>query len=329
MRESPSFRPSARLPLTEVLREIYRPEADLTLWLDGVRRSAEEAFTGHAGAQTYIMRRSTGLGRVEAVSAEEPWRTAMAKVMMAASTEDLAPYFSGTSVRRAPTSHPALGGAREAGIGTIVVALGFADRERVGGLSFVFPGPTCRVARGTRSALDRISAHFGAALRLRGQPPRPEEARLSPDGAVLDARGDATAPAARERLRAAAVAIARARRDDHHEPGAGLALWTAMVEGRWTLVERFDGDGKRFWIARRNDSLGQPSPALGPRERMVLERAALGGSLRYVAYELGLPPSTVSDLLARGLRRLGLRSRAELVELYASLASRTDGDDPA
>lgn len=93
-----------------------------------------------------------------------------------------------------------------------------------------------------------------------------------------------------------------------------------MIEGRWTLVERVDTDGKRLLLAKRNPPDSIAHRALTERERAVVERASLGGSLRHVAYELGLAESTVSEALSRALKKLGIKTRAELLELRASLS---------
>ena len=119
------------------------------------------------------------------------------------------------------------------------------------------------------------------------------DATVTPGGALLDASGVAEERSSRERLRDAAVAISRARDRAAREPAECLAFWRAMVEGRWTLVERIDTDGKRLLVAKRNAPGSTLSSALTERERGVVERASLGGSLRHVAYELGLAESTV------------------------------------
>ena len=173
--------------------------------------------------------------------------------------------------------------------------------------------------RSAPCALSRVSAHLAASYRLRLQASETDEAVLTPEGALLDARGDATERGARERLRRAAIGIVRAKREAARDPAAGLAFWTAMIDGRWTLVERTDTDGKRLVLAKRNAPPSIAHRALSERERAVVERGALGGSLRHVAYELGLSESTVSETLSRALEKLGIKTRAELIELRASL----------
>ncbi len=90
------------------------------------------------------------------------------------------------------------------------------------------------------------------------------------------------------------------------------------MQGKWSVVDFVDRDGKRFILARRNPLIGRDSIAITDVERAVLALASLGHANKHIAYELGLAPSTVAGHLKRGLRRLGLKGRAELVGLAAS-----------
>ncbi|WP_394847855.1 LuxR C-terminal-related transcriptional regulator [Pendulispora brunnea] len=135
----------------------------------------------------------------------------------------------------------------------------------------------------------------------------------------MDAAGDATARASREALQQAACLLDRARgKLRRTDPETALALWGAMVSGRWTLVEQFDHDGKRFMVAYRND-VASPSATfcnLGQRERQVATLAAMGHSNKLIAYELGLSVSAVSAYLTRAAKKLGVDSRVALVRLH-------------
>jgi DNA-binding NarL/FixJ family response regulator len=53
------------------------------------------------------------------------------------------------------------------------------------------------------------------------------------------------------------------------------------------------------------------------RQRQVVSYAAFGHSLKFIAYELGLGSATVSRHLKDALRKLGLRSRHELLNDFA------------
>ena len=57
---------------------------------------------------------------------------------------------------------------------------------------------------------------------------------------------------------------------------------------------------------------------LDAEERCVLSYAAFGHSNKDMAYELGCSINAVSATLSRGLRKLGLRSRAELAVVFGA-----------
>jgi len=177
------------------------------------------------------------------------------------------------------------------------------------------------LAPADRHVLDAVGAHLGACLRLRramrGAAPTSDgastEAVLSPSGKVLDARGaraqrslSALVDAARRTERA------RSRRPDAEER---LALWTALFEGRWSVVETVERDGKRMLLACRNEPETAPLRELTTLERAIAQYVALGHPYKYVAYELGISVSGVAAQLQRALRKLGLRCRADLIRL--------------
>lgn len=177
--------------------------------------------------------------------------------------------------------------------------------------------------RGEIRRWDRIAAHIAAGFRLRRTRFEEAEAVLTPSGRVEHAEGPALAPAARAALREAAVSVDRARgRMRREDPDRSLDLWRGLVSGRWSIVDRFDTDGRRYLVARRNDP-SMPDPrALSLRERQVVGFAALGHSNKLIAYELGLAETTVSTNLARAMRKLGVRNRVELAALAWSMSSK-------
>ena len=113
-------------------------------------------------------------------------------------------------------------------------------------------------------------------------------------------------------LAQAAVAIDRSRSTARsRDYGGALEAWTALVAGRWSLVECFVNEGRRFLVVRRNDPPG--SFALTRRERQVVAYRARGYSLKLIAYELGLTASTISTHMASARTKLGFRSNVNLV----------------
>jgi DNA-binding CsgD family transcriptional regulator len=176
-----------------------------------------------------------------------------------------------------------------------------------------------------RHVLDCFAAHLGSALRLRshfgGRPNADDdavEAVFGPDGKVLDLRGGATTNV-EDRIESLIDAV---RRSEHAKlRGATdeerLDLATALLDGRWSVLESTERDGKRLLLACRNDPRGKAVRTLSERERAIVSYALLGHSFKYIAYELGIAISTVSKELKTALRKLGLRSRAELVDLFS------------
>jgi DNA-binding CsgD family transcriptional regulator len=180
-------------------------------------------------------------------------------------------------------------------------------------------GPTAR-ARWLRFA-----AHLGASFRLR-EGLRREVAVLRGDGRVEHAEGEAKEDrSVRQVLRAAAQRMDRARgRLRRRDAWSAVSIWQALVDGRWSLVDRFDSDGRRYLIAMRNAAPSAALRALSPREAQVVALASRGLSSKLVGYHLGITESTAGTMLARALRKLGAK-RTDL-PLLATLGLDASGD---
>lgn len=174
----------------------------------------------------------------------------------------------------------------------------------------------------------RVTTHIAAGLRLLHAESDACEAVLEPDGRVVHAEEAAKPGAAREELRRAAKAVDRARgRLRREDPSEALDLWRGLVDGRWSLVDRFESDGRRYVVARRNDPLLPDPRALTLRERQVVGFVALGQANKLVAYALGITESAVSTHLTAAMRKLAVRTRSELVAFVGAL--RDPGATPA
>jgi DNA-binding CsgD family transcriptional regulator len=169
-----------------------------------------------------------------------------------------------------------------------------------------------------------VAVHLATAFRIRRQleswsPDRrvnemPRvEAILSPAGALTHAEEPAQSQSARAALTYGVKVLDRARGSlRRRDPDEAIAIWHAMVSGRWSLVDHFDSDGRRYVLAHRNDPHVPDARGLTLRERQVTAYAELGHSNKVIAYELGLSISTVSSHLARARTKLALRSGAAL-----------------
>jgi DNA-binding NarL/FixJ family response regulator len=88
--------------------------------------------------------------------------------------------------------------------------------------------------------------------------------------------------------------------------------WRAFVGGGWRVIDQFDSGGRRYVIARRSVS----PTVLEPAEHELLTRRARGDGLKQIANDLGLSVSAVSRRVSSAMRKLGLRSHAELPAVF-------------
>jgi DNA-binding CsgD family transcriptional regulator len=170
--------------------------------------------------------------------------------------------------------------------------------------------------------LQQMAAHLISSSRLRrfGEV---REAVLDIDGKIQDAVGDAKEPAAREALSLAARAIEAARgKLRRAEPAQALETWRALVDGRWSVVDFVDTDGKRFLVARVNESAPiAEARGLTKREHQIAALVGRGHSNKLIAYDLGLGEGTVASYLRRVIEKLGVSSRSEVIQLFAATES--------
>jgi DNA-binding NarL/FixJ family response regulator len=116
-------------------------------------------------------------------------------------------------------------------------------------------------------------------------------------------------------LREAARALDRARDQDSASPHA-LETWCALVHARWSVVDRFDSDGRSYWIIKPKPPQAYHPRPLTARQREIVALAARGHSNKVIAYELGLAVGTVGNYLMRIQRKLGARSRIALIRMF-------------
>ena len=237
-----------------------------------------------------------------------------------------------TAEKQLPRAPPTLRGhfasaLRQAGLCNARV-VNATDPSRAG-VAFVAP----TTSHGRWSPRDvqrwsRLAAHIAAGLRIRrhgrqltmAEPKAASEAILRPDGHLEHAEPAARGEPARAALRRGALALDRARgRLRRRDADQALALWEGLVAGRWSLVDHFDSDGRRFLIAHRNDPDAPDLRGLTLRERQVVGYAAAGHPNKIIAYELGLTLSTVAGHLTRARAKLALPSLAAIRDLLAIL----------
>lgn len=184
---------------------------------------------------------------------------------------------------------------------------------------------TSRVTAQERRRWPQVAAHIGAAVRLRGKIAQlsaidsPEvEAIMDSGGRLHHAKESAKDQDIRENLHAIVRRIEQSRTQAGRE-NADVALnnWEGLVNGRWSIIDRFDSDGRRFIVAIKNDPAHPDLRGLTPRERQVAEYAGLGCASKHIAYTLGLSETAITNCTARVQRKLGILSRAQLVAFFA------------
>jgi len=188
-----------------------------------------------------------------------------------------------------------------------------------------------------------LGAHIASAFRLRqalseaGEGsedhstglPRDAEAVIDVDGfRLVGSAGPAGDPSCAEVLREAARSVDRARSELRKDsPERALETWNALVSGRWSMVDWFDTDGRRFVLAMPNAPECRDPRGLTEQERQVVNYILQGDTNKLIAYRLGLSQARVSGLLKSAMRKLGVKTKVALVEKLRPLGVPPISDD--
>jgi DNA-binding CsgD family transcriptional regulator len=210
-------------------------------------------------------------------------------------------------------------------------AVGISAREPDGRAVYIIiplPSVTSLTPR-SREVWQMLSSHFDAGYRLRRglEPGQARAVPALPHGAealiepthfrVTEAQGAAKSRSALEALRDAAKRVDRARgRMRDTEPERALELWRALVRGRWSTVDWFDSDGRRFVLGVPNALPVSDPRGLSEREYQAVAYAAAGETNKMIGYHLGLSKGRVSCLLSSAMRKLQVENRAQLVQRF-------------
>jgi DNA-binding NarL/FixJ family response regulator len=217
--------------------------------------------------------------------------------------------------------------AKDDGLGPHARAFEIADVFGVNaanpnGRGTYFMAPSARRLRRSDATIARwqqVAAHLAAAGRLRRvlADERMPDAVLAPDGRVLHAERSvrASLPSLQRATRAAERA--RSQRADLD----ALASWRALVDGRWSMIDEVEHDGRRILLVHAN-----PPDVADPRKLTMMERivagyVVMGHSNKLIAYELGIATSTVALHLQGVARKLGVRTRVEVIDRILLIAA--------
>lgn len=208
------------------------------------------------------------------------------------------------------------------------------------GIFLISPLPkVMRLTPRQRELLQMVAAHFSAAYRLRravrlhaanerdtAELPHGAEVVIDPSSfRVTEAVGSATEKSALESLREAARRVDEARgKMRETDPLHALEMWKALVRGRWSTVDWFDVDGRRYVLGVPNEpGLGDPR-GLTDREMQVVSYVYAGLTNKMIGYHLGLSQGRISGLLSSAMHKLGIQNRAQLVKRLKDFESLTD-----
>lgn len=322
--------------VVSVIEAAYDVESPTTTWLSTLASAAEENVDFGLGVLAFLYR----IGEDGRVSVEQEATRSIASDVAAplrAALSSLSPEYVRETFAATPCALATEAGSAETRAQTRIAMkkhfgpLGWRDIFVVNGIDptgrGVYVGvPVSRSVRpsaAVRTCWSRIAAHLATANRMRRRlegldsGPDTADAVLTPLGRVEHLANDAKSAEARAHLVAGARAIEAARGTIRaRDPASAVAEWRGLVVARWTLIEHFESDGKRYLVARRNEAMRRGCEDLAPRERQALGFASLGHSNKLIAYEMGISASTVSVLLHRAAKKLGTNSRAALIAAY-------------
>lgn len=326
-----------RPDLLGVIEAAYRVEQDETPWLRGVLDAAAPLLDQGMGCSAWLY----DAGDVENLriwsflTDREQADDRIARAIERSSPNRVEWVFRTQACRTASDgpdweNQPAARLFRTWGIADVMFVNGL-DPTGVGCFLTAKLPEVRRMPAPMRRRWSYVATHLAAGFRLRRRLAA-TSASLDAAAAVLSPRGrlehadvEAATGTAREALRTAVGVIERARGKRRHvDPDGAIESWKGLVAARWSLVDQFDSDGKRYVVARRNDPDTSSPRALSPRERQAVAYARMGHTNKLIAYELGVSASTVGVLLWRAASKLGARSREELIAAFDRIAAEDD-----
>jgi DNA-binding CsgD family transcriptional regulator len=312
-----------RADLISIVEESYATTTDDEAWLRGILAAAQPSLERGMGILGYLYDLSVLPGRILSyASLDSPFDAADVALGMTSLSND---YIDNSwRTVRVGTAASVPGFEKQPTADMLFRSRGVADLLVVNaldpsgiGVSVAVPDRrSVTLPPRQRAHYACVAAHLAAAFRLRRKVAE-LEAILAPSGGIVHAEGRAKAGEARTLLAAGARAMERARGKLRREdPDKAIRGWRALVGGRWSVLDHFESDGKRYLVARTNEPASRGPERLTERERQVLEYAALGLSNKEIAYELGIAAPTVRVLIARAALKLRATGREQLLARY-------------
>lgn len=316
----------------EVIERAYALDLPEREWLEGILEGVAPAVDAQRGTLAYLYDAASRPLRVwNFVGKFEPTRKEIIDVITSADDEYVAQSYLvtpfATASERPGFERQRTFGRRLHKYGVYdAIAINAFDSSGLGAWIGALLPEKRSVTDEERDRWAKVSMHVAASLRLRrrlrGRTKQRSPAETSPDAVLstsgkLEHAGDGVA-AERVNLAEAVRRLDRARgRLRKTDPDAAIEAWKVLVRARWSLVDQFESDGRRYVLAYRN----APAVSEGPesftdREREIVSLALLGHAPKLIAYELGLAASTIRVHLTNASRKLGVRTREELIAKY-------------
>lgn len=180
-------------------------------------------------------------------------------------------------------------------------------------LAFNLEGPRSLSANEHRR-FSMIGMHIAASLRLA----RSVRANRTPDLVFSDAGQVVHLEPGHEKeaetLRTRALAVARSNRSNTTD-SERLEVWTALVDGRYTLIDRFCESDRHYVVAYANEPGVRDPRGLGRTEEIVARYVVNGHTQKEIAYELGISVGSVGAILHRVYEKLGVAGRSQLLDV--------------
>ena len=330
--------PSVSIDFLDIIEKGYDLDSSPLAWLENVARAIYVHVGAGVGMSAFYYKVSLD-NRITVGDAIEIEMPEGVGPVMRSTLESMPPEFvEGSFVRCEAVTQSQVDDpfAREMGkqsMEALSAMFGWKDVLMAGGMDPTrhglyfgawLPGETA-LSPERRATWTRVAVHAVTAYRLRRRLAGDPSARGNVD-AVLKASGDAAHAEGLAKEADGRAALKRAVKDLERsrgrirkdDPDEAVFLRKGLVSGRWTLLDQFENDGKRYVVARRNDVAQQGAAPLSTRERQAVAYASLGHTNKLIAYEMGITATTVAVLLHRAARKLGASSRDELLRAYAS-----------
>ncbi len=312
----------------DVIEAIYRPEKTDSAWVEGILAAAKPVLDQGLGVLAFPFEATPTairISNVKVLGAPAGVGPKLVKAVMATARDDAEvshayrTHACGTGSESGLTKKFGFEMLREQGVHDCL-AINGSDTTGHGVFLGSFQRSETKVDPKVRARFSRVAAHLGVGQRYHRLVKAGRADAVFDAGAkLLHADGDAIKREAREALTRAVVALDRARgKQRRTDPDGALNAWKGLVDARWSLVDQFESDGKRYVVARENEPSGLPLPNLSKRERQIVGYVAIGHTSKLIAYELGISDATVRVLLHRAMQRLKVKTRHELAAAFMS-----------